>query len=207
MSVCARVCCVGVWAGSRSVTLYAEHTHTRCESRSHINLVLHADGTAMRSSLVKHFIRMRASAWFGMAKFVIFIETNSDWGKSDDYAMVIQKMVPNVDIVSGDKDPRRRKGVVTTHESKEAGLIELQERLDTGTISFSDRLISHRPTEDIAELLLQMARFRRDVDAVHAKSVLTGKGNGAQQDDLVMSLQQCLILAKTYIQHKPHFVL
>lgn len=138
-------------------------------------------------------------------RIIVYVETCADWLRADDYAEILSANVPNLEVFSGDSSKQRRKGVVTTRHTKEVGLLELQERLDDGSIHFANMIVSSALEADRAELLLQAGRFRRDValprDMQHGKprNTLTGKGGGGQQDDLIMGLQQVLVYAKDHV--------
>jgi hypothetical protein len=161
-------------------------------------------GNAARSHIVKQFQAMRQSKRYANTRFVIFAESNGDWGRTDDYGIILKQNVPGVEIVSFDKSKEHRLGVTTTRPVKESGLVELQYLLENNTIHLSENLISDRPVADVTELLIQMGRFRRAVDIPlrpefgPGRNNLSGKGAGGQQDDLCSGLQILLAQIKVY---------
>ena len=90
--------------------------------------------------------------------------------------------------MSRDNSAQKRIGCVTTHETKEAMRISLQQLLRAEKIMFASNFFSQNPSTkgEICEQLKNYRYFDK-VGAVQNKKILTGKING-KNDDLCITM-------------------
>lgn len=131
------------------------------------------------------------------ATFITIIEQNyGGWVGASRIASLCDSFQPCLHMTR-DASSLRRIGCVTTHETKEAMRIALQQLLRGEKILFAKRFFANNPNTK-AELCDQLKNYRYldKVGSLQGKKVLTGKINGKNDD---------LCITTCMLSYWPHF--
>lgn len=197
--------CIDTAGGGQSCTAVCTGFYTK----SHKLILLGAESVVLASDkelercLQRHLERVRHR--FGAATIVTIIEQNyGGWVGASRVAALVDPFQPCLHM-SRDSSGQGKIGVITTHESKEAMRVMLQDKLRSERFAFAKQFISDAP--DIKEEIKSQLKAYRYIDkggeneGVPKRRVLSGKGNG-RNDDLAIGVQFLAFWPSFYFQNQ-----
>ena len=145
---------------------------------------------------LNHFRKLRDYPLYRDAHIFVYVESNMSFVQSKRVADML-KQHPEfgaVEVLSYDKDPQNRFGVVTTPQNKEEYATHLTQLLRDGLFRYAEHIVGENPVKTIADFENQLKNYRKEqkkpADQTFQKFqwAYSGKSDG-NKDDLSMVAQ------------------